>query len=415
MLRLFALFAVACGGTKPATPTPGSGSGEPPELAAMLAQLDQALAQRPDDGVLLLLRAAYGAEAGRVAETLAMVEKLDAIGWDVPFAPTDFRAVRGDRRFEAAAARIAARSPRVTGSELAFTLAGPDLIPEGIAVDEASGTFYVGSIRKRTILAIDRDRKVRTFVPAQRDGLSGVLGMKVDAARGVLWATSFGAEGMEGYDAKLDRGRSEVTAFALADGARRRRVAFAAGGDQHLLNDVAIASDGTLYVTDSLAGAVWRVPPDRDELEKVLAPGSLAYPNGIVLAPSGKLLVAHGTGIAIVDPTTGTLERMTSAPRTPLGGIDGLLIRGQTLFAVQNGLGVPRLVAIALDDAGTKATSLTVLENDPAVLELPTTAALHDGALYTIANAQLDAIGPKGLDPAKQLKDPRIVRTRLAW
>ncbi|HEY5936232.1 MAG TPA: hypothetical protein VIU61_16390 [Kofleriaceae bacterium] len=414
MLRMFALLAVACGGTTPApAPTPGSGSAEPPEITAMLAQLDQALAQRPDDGVLLLLRAAYGSEAGRVAETLTAIEKLDAIGWDVPFAPTDFRAVHGEKRFQTAAARIAARSPRVTGSELAFTIPGPDLIPEGIAVDEASGTFFVGSIRKRAIFAIDRDRKVRTFVPARRDGLSAVLGMKVDAARGVLWATSYASEGMEGYDAKTDRGRSEVTAFALADGTRRRRAAFPAGGDQHLLNDIAIASDGTLYVTDSVAGAVWRVPPDRDELEKVLAPGSLAYPNGIVLAPSGKLLVAHGTGIAIVDPATGTLERMTSPPRTPLGGIDGLLLRGRTLLAVQNGLGVPRLVAIALDESGTKATSLTVLENDAALLPLPTTAALYENALYTIANAQLDAIGPKGLDATKQLRDPQIVRTKI--
>ena len=56
-------------------------------------------------------------------------------------------------------------------------------------------------------------------------------------------------------------------------------------------------------------------------------------------------------------------------------------------------------------------TALTVLENDPSVLEIPTTSALHDGALYTIANAQFDAIGPDGLRRDKQLHDPRIVRT----
>src|SRR5687767_5106452 len=69
----------------------------------------------------------------------------------------------------------------------------------------------------------------------------------------------------------------------------------------HLLNDVAVASDGAVYVTDSVAGAVRRVPADRDVFEQVVAPGSLAYPNAIVLAWTGRLFVAHWTGIAIVD------------------------------------------------------------------------------------------------------------------
>lgn len=408
-LLVVAMLVAACGSKAPPSPPAPKPAADPAALA-IIAQLDQALVARPTDGVLLLLRAAYGAEAGQTTEAVKFLERLDAIGWDVPFAPTDFKPLAGDPRFRELAARIAARSPRVKRSELAFTIAGPDLIPEGIAVDVATGTFYVGSIRKRTIIAIDRGGKSRTFVPAQRDGLSGVLGMKVDPARGVLWATSWASEGMEGFTA-ADRNRSEVTAFALRDGSMQRRIAFPAGADPHLLNDIAIAPDGTLYITDSVAGAVWRVPADRDVFEPVAAAGSFAYPNGIVLAWTGRLFVAHGTGIAVVDPETGAVSRMESGPQVPLGGIDGLLLEGHTLLAVQNGLGAPRLVAIDVDDAGTRATARKVLENDPSILELPTTSALFEGALYTIANAQLDALGPAGLVPDKQLHDPRIVKT----
>jgi sugar lactone lactonase YvrE len=404
MSRLLLLALIACGSAPPAAkPTPP----KPDPLAAMLGQLDEALKARPDDQVLLLLRAAYTSEAKRVAEAIAFVEKLDATGWDVPFSPSDFKALHADPRFQELAARIAARAPKVHVSEPAFTIPGADFIPEGIAIDP-SGTFYVGSIRKRTILAFDRDGKSRTFVPAARDGLSSVLGIKVDAARGVLWATSFASDSMEGYDPKTDKNRSELTAFALADGTTKRRIAFPTGEDPHLLNDLAIAADGTIYVTDSNAGAVWRVPADRDVFEPLVEPGSLAYPNGLVLAGT-KLLVAHGTGIAIVDPTTGAFERMTAKPNVPLGGIDGLLLEGTTLIAVQNGLGVPRIVAIEL--AGTTPTSLRVLENDPA-LEILTTAALFEGALYTVADAQLDAFGPDGLKPDRKLRESRIVRTR---
>jgi hypothetical protein len=215
---------------------------------------------------------------------------------------------------------------------------------------------------------------------------------------------------MEGYT-KADEGRAELTAFALADGSKRRRIAFSAGAGPHLLNDIAIAPDGTLYVTDSIAGAVWRVPADRDVFEPVMPPESFAYPNGNVLAWTGALLVAHGTGVAVIDPASGLVERMESAPNIPLGGIDGMLLDGHTLYAVQNGLGAPRIVAIELDESGSRATKLTVLENDPSVLEIPTTSALYGGALYTIANAQLDALGPGGLKKDRRLHDPRIVRT----
>jgi hypothetical protein len=88
-----------------------------------------------------------------------------------------------------------------------------------------------------------------------------------------------------------------------------------------------------------------------------------------------------------------------------------MLLDGHTLYAVQNGLGAPRIVAIDLDESGSRATKLTVLENDPSVLEIPTTSALYGGSLYTIANAQLDALGPGGLKKDRRLHDPRIVRT----
>jgi hypothetical protein len=216
---------------------------------------------------------------------------------------------------------------------------------------------------------------------------------------------------MEGFQ-PTDKGRAELTAFSLADGTQRRRIAFTAGTDPHLLNDIAIASDGTLYVTDSEAGAVWRVPADRDVFEPVAPSGTFAYPNGIVLATPDRLLVAHGTGLAAIDVAGGKISRFDNAPGIPLGGIDGLLIEGRTLYAVQNGLGVPRLVAIELDDAVTRATKLTVLENQ--LLELPTTSALFNGALYTIANAQLDALGPGGvLRKDKTLHDPKVLRTPL--
>jgi hypothetical protein len=409
------LAAAACGGggkPEPKAPAPD------PQVTAALAAIDQALAARPDDGMLLYHRASMTVAAGAPADALPFLARLDAAGWSVALSPLDFAPLAGDPRFREIAQRIDARDPPVHRSTQAFAIPGAELIPEGIAVDPASGTLYVGSIRKRTIVAIDAQRKVTPLVPPGRDGLMAVLGLRVDPTRGLLWAASNASESMEGY-APTDRGAHAVFAFALSDGTLRRLIPVkpAAAGERHLLNDLAIAPDGTVYVTDSEAGQVHRIPPERDVLEPVVPPRTFFYPNGIALAPSGKLYVAHATGIALVDPTPGSPPaapvRLEAPPRVPLGGIDGLLLHEGALLGVQNAIGRPRLVRISLDERGLRATALTVLENDPRVFELPTTTAVHEGHAYTIGNSQLDALAPGGLRKDRPLHDPRIIRTPL--
>jgi sugar lactone lactonase YvrE len=366
----------------------------------MVAALDEALAARPRDAVLLYLRA-----AAAPADALPYLERMDALGWDVPLLPREFEPLLDDARYQAIAARIAARAPRIARSEVAFTLDDPQLIPEGITADPRTGTFYVGSLRKRTVLAIDASGKATTFAGAG-DGLRAVVGLEVDAARDLLWVTSWSSTSHEG----AKPGASEVIAFQIADGTVARRVRFPDEGE-HLPNDVTIADDGTVFVTDSAGGGVYRV--DGDRLAPVVPAGTLAYPNGIALAPDGALHVAHGTGLARIDPASGVLERVEAAGGVLLGGIDGLVRDGDRLLAVQNGLGEGRVVALALDERGLRVTGLTVLENDPAALAIATTTCVAGGALYTVANAQLDALGPDGLRADAELTPSRVLRTPL--
>jgi sugar lactone lactonase YvrE len=368
----------------------------------MVAALDEALAARPRDAVLLYLRA-----TAAPADALPYLERMDALGWDVPLLPREFEPLLDDARYQAIAARIAARAPRIARSEVAFTLDDPELIPEGITVDPRTGTFFVGSLRKRTVLAIDPAGNTTTFADAS-DGLLAVVGLEVDAARDLLWVTSWSSTSYEG----ATPGASEVVAFRIADGTVARRVRFPDEGD-HLPNDVTIAPDGTVFVTDSTGGGVYRIAPDADQLAAVVPPGTLAYPNGIALAPDGTLHVAHGTGLARIDPPSAALERVEGADGVLLGGIDGLVRQGDRLLAVQNGLGEGRLIALALDADGLRVTGLTVLENDPAALAIATTTCVADDALYTVANAQLDALGPDGLRADAKLTPSRVLRTPL--
>jgi DNA-binding beta-propeller fold protein YncE len=392
---------------RPAQPPPGAAADL---VARLLAVVDDALRARPDDGVPLYQRAALSVEAGAPADALPFLRRLDAIGWDIPLRPDMFAPLAEDASFRELAARIEARAPRVHRSTVAFSVPEPDLIPEGVAVDPRTRTFYLGSIRKRKVLAIDARGAVSTFVSSGQDGLLGALGVKVDTRADLLWVASHRSSSMAGHASTAGQ-PDGVFAFSLRDGSLRRRIVFDDGAP-HLPNDFAIAPDGTVYLTDSAAGRVLRIPPDRDAFEPVTPPDALVYPNGIARTADGRLYVAHLRGIAIVDPRSRSVTPMSTDAAAPLGGIDGLVLEGGTLLAVQNSLGRPRMVSIALDATGTRATKLTILENDPAVLELPTTACVLDGALYTIANSQLRAF--RGGDtPSRPLEPPRILRTPL--
>src|SRR6185295_18240103 len=65
---------------QPSSQAPRSGAAD--ELVTrLLALLDAALRERPDDGVALYQRAALSVEAGASADALAFLRRLDAIGW----------------------------------------------------------------------------------------------------------------------------------------------------------------------------------------------------------------------------------------------------------------------------------------------------------------------------------------------
>lgn len=419
------LAFTACSGTRTTAPSPSTGQASQPSqpsqvsqrpgvavdplVARLLGVIDDALRARPDDGVKLYQRAALSVEAGAPTDALPFLQRLDAIGWDIPLRPDNFLPLADDAVFRELASRFEARAARVHRSTVAFSVPEPDLIPEGIAVDPRTGTFYLGSIRKKKVLAIDANGEVTTFVPPGKDGLLGVLGVKVDTRADLLWVGSYASRSTADRAAAAAR-PSGVLAFSLRDGSLRRRILF--GDSPHLPNDLAIAPDGTVYVTDSAGGHVLRIPPDRDTFEPITPADALFYPNGIALAPDGRLYVAHLNGIAIVDPRSRTVTPLATVPAVPLGGIDGLLLHGSALVAVQNSIGRPRMVSIALDATGTRATGLTVLENDPAALEIPTTACVLNGALYTIANSQLRAFR-NGDTPSRPLEAPRILRTPL--
>jgi len=289
----------------------------------------------------------------------------------------------------------------------AFRLKDPKLIPEGIVYDDGSKRFFLGSVAQHKIVVTDGKGEVRDF-SSPDDKLDAVLGLTVEKDRTHLYAVS--TNGFED-SAKTER-RNAVVGYDLKTGRLTDRFAAA---DAMQLNDVAVASDGTIYTTDSASGTVFRKRPDEKQLSRFGETGALRGANGIALAADGALYVTLSTGIARVDTATGAPTRLPQPDTVATGGIDGLYWHDGDLFGVQNGPNPGRVIRIHLSDKGTKISGLTVLQssNHPEFSE-PTTGAIANGALNVIANSYVGHYQPDGsIKEADVLKPTVIVAVPL--
>lgn len=199
------------------------------------------------------------------------------------------------------------------------------LHPEGFAYDSTRKTFLVGSLRHGTVSIVRPDGSVRTLV--DDPALVSTTGIKVDAARGRLLV----ANGDPGVGVKTSPATAKhvagVGVYDLRSGHRLRYVDLAkvAGdGAEHFGNDMAVAPDGTFYVTDSFSPIVYRVPPRGNTTVFVrdarLAGGGGFGANGIVWQKNHLIIGNYTTGRLYRVPTT---PSGTSAQAVPSGRAAG--------------------------------------------------------------------------------------------
>src|SRR4029078_6313736 len=126
--------------------------------------------------------------------------------------------------------------PKTGDLPMAFRLKAPKLIPEGIAYDDSTKRFFLGSLSQRKIIVTDGKGDVHDF-SGPEDKLDCILGLTVDKDRTHLYAVS--TSGFED-SAKTER-RNAVVCYDLKTGRLTDRFAAA---DAMQLNDLTLASDG---------------------------------------------------------------------------------------------------------------------------------------------------------------------------
>ncbi len=258
------------------------------------------------------------------------------------------------------------------------------MYPEGIAVDTRTETAYVGSTRDGSIWRLPSGAdKAELLQAGGAAGRQAAFGMKVDPA-GRLWV----AGGPQGNVAVLDVATGMTVANLQAP-----------KGSHTFLNDLVIAPDNRVYVTDSFRPMLYRARLALDggtSLEPWLdlSGTSIRYQpnqinlNGIVASPDGRWLMA-------IQLVTGQLWRigladgMVTEVAVQGGDLrrgDGLALRaGNELYVVRNQDNEVARLDLNSDWSSARVTRRW---NEPE-FNFPTTAAVGRSGLMVV-NAQLD-------------------------
>jgi sugar lactone lactonase YvrE len=354
------------------------------------------------------------AERGEKKEALRWLERLVEIKWTFVPDDIDFAALKGDPAYREISAKLAKNEPVVSRSAPAFSLPEKDFIPEGIAYDPKERTFYLGSLYKRKIVAVGKDKAARDFTSEAQDGLFAVLGMKVDAPRRHLWVASVAFPTMKGFTPDMN-GKAALFQYDLGTRKLIAKLEPPSTGAPSLLNDIAINAKGDVFVTDSTRGGVYVARKGEGKLTDLVPPDKFRYPNGVVLSKDEKsLFVAHFRGMSRVDAATGEEARLEAAKGIVLSGIDGMALYEGSLVAVQNGFSRGRVTRFFLDKAGARVEREEILESGSPLVALPTTGAVADGAFYYIANSQLRSFdADKRILPLDALKESVVLKAPL--
>jgi hypothetical protein len=266
------------------------------------------------------------------------------------------------------------------------TLPASDLITEDVAYSERTRTFFVSSVRKKKVLAVDASGSARDFVPENFYGLQSACALAVVDDR--LWVTSAALPPMIGYDPHAAE-NTGVYAFSIPDGKLVDRVDLPVDGSPHALTDMTAGPDGTLYISDSRGGRLYRLRPGSEELEPLTEVGVLKSPQTPAVSGDGhNLYVAdYRRGIARIDLGNHQVGWLSAARGIELRGIDGLYRYGANLIAIQNGTKQPKLVRLVLGEGGGRVTHSYILERGAPGLGEPTHGVFVNDTFYFLANA----------------------------
>ena len=273
-----------------------------------------------------------------------------------------------------------------------ITFADGKIFPESVT-STRDGTLYFGSLGLDSVYrAAPSSVKASAWILPKTNGLQTVLGVFADEAAGTLWVCA-SATGGRGAPAV---GETAVKAFSLKDASFKASYVFPGGGG--ICNDIAVAKDATVYVTDTTGARVLRLKKGAKALDVWAADAALlGAVDGIALLADGAVYVnsvGQGTLLRIpvkADGSSGPIVKLETSQK--LTSPDGMRSVGSKTLLLVEGAG--RLDEVTIN--GDKA-EIKVLKDG---MTGPTAVTLAGGMAY-VSEARLNFRN----DPKLVAQDP---------
>jgi sugar lactone lactonase YvrE len=265
---------------------------------------------------------------------------------------------------------------RASASSFPQTIALPNgFRPEGIVVGRGT-TIYAGSIPTGAIYAADLRTGEGSILVAAQPGRMAI-GLDFDTRTNYLYVAGGPTGDAYVYDAATG---ATIAVFELTT-------------DTNTFVNDAIVTRDAVYFTDSFRPVLYRIALEPDGtpssvVEEIPLSGDFQFvagafnTNGIEATADGSaLIIVNSTVGALysVDPTTGEATLIDLDGVSVASG-DGILLRGNTLYVVQNSL---NQIAVVELDASLTSGTVTQLITDSR-FDVPTTIDAFGGALYVV-------------------------------
>jgi sugar lactone lactonase YvrE len=292
-------------------------------------------------------------------------------------------------------------------SEKVFVLPDSVLMPGAINWDESRQKFLVGTVAEGAVFAVGKDGQASELLRANdENGLWAIFDILVDHANNRLWVSSAAVPLFSRYDL-IDKGRSALFEFNLETLQLIRRYPVPVDGYPHSLGSMVLAPNGDIFIADRALPLIYSKPAGEQKLKAVMGLQDMISIRGIAMQPDGRIMYVadREMGIMIIDVESKRAGMLAVPASLNLGGIDGLYLRDNRLFVIQNGNRPQRVMRLQLDSSGTKVETVRPLAVSQPDFDHPNFGTLHGDDLVYFANSQWAAsTAPK--KPVTVLRTP---------
>ena len=279
--------------------------------------------------------------------------------------------------------------------------------PESVTSTQ-DGTLYAGSFNLGGVVKTKSGGKPEQFIKPGMGGSRSILGVLADEKSRTLYVCSNDITGF-GVPGPGDAKGSWLKTFDLDNGGPKGSFALS---EKSLCNDIAIGSDGTAYISDSLTPVVYSLKPGGTALEVWATDPKLAPAkdgvglDGIAFGSDGNLYVttyipAALFRIAVKDGKAAAITALKTS--RPLDHADAMRSFGDSLLLIE-GAGRLDKVTVKGDDARIE-TIQDGFSEPVSVTQVGNTGWVAEGKLsYIIGDNKTKDPGPFTIKPVSLSK-----------